>query len=441
MDSDPEQKEIITELSEEERLKLKVLETLREPCDRKTYGKRLDAAAEQLGCSRRTIQRLVRQWEQEGLAAVRKSTRADQAQHRIEPDLVDWIIKTYKEGNKSSTRLTRAQVAIRVKAKAAELGIQAPSHMTVYRILASIVEEQKQSKTLRNPGWRGTKLALATKDGTVLEPHHSNHVWQCDHTIADIMLVDQYGEVLGRPCLTIIVDSYSRCIMGMNLGFDKPSSLVMALALRQAILPKRYGSNYGLKCEWGTYGKPEYFFTDSGTDFKSHHAQHIAAQLGFSWHFRARPSEGGIVERIFKTLNNEVFSNLHGYTGSNVNSRPEDAEKDACLTLQDLHLLLVRYIADNYNQTLDARMGDQTRYERWDAGLPMIPDPISEQDLHICLMKQTRRTVYQGGHLQFNNLTYKGENLGSYAGESVVMRYDPTDITTIFIFKRGCQGV
>ncbi|WP_330205405.1 Mu transposase C-terminal domain-containing protein [Cyanobacterium sp. DS4] len=31
-------------------------------------------------------------------------------------------------------------------------------------------------------------------------------------------------------------------------------------------------------------------------------------------------------------------------------------------------------------------------------------------------MKQTRRTVYQGGYINFNNLSYKGEYLSGYAG-------------------------
>lgn len=68
---------------------------------------------------------------------------------------------------------------------------------------------------------------------------YSNHIWQCDHTRADILLVDQHGEPLARPWLTTVIDTYSRCIIGINLGFDAPSSQVVALALRHAILPKK----------------------------------------------------------------------------------------------------------------------------------------------------------------------------------------------------------
>lgn len=75
----------------------------------------------------------------------------------------------------------------------------------------------------------------------------------------DVLLVDQHGELLSRPWLTTVIDTYSRWIMGINLGFDAPSSQLVALALRQAILPKGYAWEYKLHCEWGTYGKQNTF--------------------------------------------------------------------------------------------------------------------------------------------------------------------------------------
>jgi putative transposase len=305
--------------------------------------------------------------------------------------------------------------------------------MTVYRVLEPLIQGQENSKSI---GWKGSRLALKTKDGQSLSVEYSNQVWQCDHTRADILLVDRHGELIGRPWLTTVVDSYSRCIVGINLGFDAPSSVVVSLALRNSMLPKAYSAEYKLNCEWGTYGKPEYLFTDSGKDFRSNHAQQIAMQLGFVWHFRDRPSEGGIVERPFGTLNTEFFSSLPGYTGSNVQERPENAEKNAVLTLRELERLLVRYIVDKYNQTIDARMANQTRFQRWEAGLLATPNSSSERELDICLMKQTRRRIYRGGYVQFENLTYQGEHLSGYAGESIVLRYDPRDITTVFVYRQ-----
>jgi putative transposase len=56
----PETNVIVTELSEEAQLKLEVIQNLLEPCDRTTYGQKLKEAAEKLGVTVRTVQRLVK---------------------------------------------------------------------------------------------------------------------------------------------------------------------------------------------------------------------------------------------------------------------------------------------------------------------------------------------------------------------------------------------
>ncbi|MBT9314364.1 DDE-type integrase/transposase/recombinase [Leptothoe spongobia TAU-MAC 1115] len=428
---------IVTELSEEAQLKLEVLQTLIEQCDRTTYGEKLRDAAEKLGCSVRTVQRLVKRWETEGVASLAASGRADRGKHRISEYWQDFIIKTYTAGNKGSKRMKPKQVAVRVQAKAREISdSKPPSYKTVLRILQPIIERKEKAKSIRSPGWQGSTLSVKTRTGQDLSIEYSNHVWQCDHTLADVFLVDQYGEILDRPWLTTVIDTYSRCIMGINLGFDAPSSQLVALALRHAILPKTYGPEYKLNCEWGTYGRPEHFYTDGGKDFRSNHVKLIGTDLGFTCHLRNRPSEGGIVERPFRTLNDQLFSTLPGYTGSNVQERPKQTEKDAKLTLRDLDHLIVRFICDRYNQSIDARMGDQTRFQRWEAGLPDVPDVIDERHLDVCLMKASRRKVQRGGYLQFENLMFRGEYLAAYAGETVSLRFDPNDITTILVYRR-----
>jgi putative transposase len=119
-----------------------------------------------------------------------------------------------------------------------------------------------------------------------------------------------------------------------------------------------------------------------------------------------------------------------------VQQRPKDAEKDAQLTLRDIERIIVGFIVDRHNQALDARMGDQTRNQRWESGLIGDPPLISERELDICLMKTIRRTVHRGGNVQFENVMYQGEYLAGYAGKTVSIRYDPRDITTIWIYHQ-----
>jgi putative transposase len=423
-------------LSPKAQMKLAVIESLLAAENKQVYAIRLKEAAVKLDKSERTIRRLIKKWEQDGLVGLTELTRTDKGTYRVDEDWQEFILKTYKEGNKGSKRMTRQQVFIRVRARADELNVKPPSHMTVYRILQPIIDRQEKAKTIRSPGWRGERLSVKTRDGMDLTIDYSNQVWQCDHTLVDVLLVDSDGKLLSRPWLTTVIDSYSRCIVGINLGYDAPSSQVVSLALRHAVLPKQYGAEYGLHQEWGTYGLPQHFYTDGGKDFRSDHLQQVGVQLGFPCHLRDRPSEGGSVERPFGTLNTELFSLLPGYTGSNVQKRPETAEADACLTLRELERRVVRYLVDNYNQRLDARMGDQTRFQRWESGLIAMPKLLSERELDICLMKQARRQIQRGGYLQFENLMYRGENLGGYGGESVVVRFDPRDVTTILVYRR-----
>lgn len=369
------------------------------------------------------------------MAAFEQEGRSDKGRYRISEEWEQFIVEAWNNG-----KCTPAQVAVKVKGKAkAEGQTTYPSHMTVYRMLAPHIQQKQQSANLRNVGWRGSRLALKTRAEEEIAVEYSNQVWQCDHTRADILLVDQHGELLSRPWLTTVIDTYSRCIVGFNLGFDAPSSQVVALALRHAILLKQYDANYKLYADWATFGKPEYLFTDGGKDFRSNHLQQIGVQLGFTCHLRARPSEGGIVERPFGTFNTEFFSTLPGYTGSNVQERPKEAEKKACLTLRDLEQLFVAYLVNRYNRGLDARMGNQSRIERWEAGLLKQPPILAERELDICLMKQTRRIIYRGGYLNFENLTYQSNELIAHAGETVVLRFDPKNITCILVYRREAE--
>ncbi len=421
-------------LSPEMQERVQVIQQIMAARGTKSYGKVQKQAAEKLGISVRSLRRLVKLCQEQGLEGLLRQRRKDQGAVKIKREWQEFILKTYREGNRGSRQMSCAQVAVRVKVRAQELGVEEyPSRATVYRVLK--VEREKRQGRKRSLGWRRDCLRLRTRSGLEIPIEWSNQVWQCDHTLLDVLVVDRAGEMLGRPWLTIVVDTYSRCIMGINLGFEAPSAAVVCLALRHAILPKQYSSAYELKQSWGTYGLPQYLYTDGGKDFRSQHLQQVATELGIVLCLRRKPSDGGIVERPFGTFNREFLASLPGYTQSNVVKRSDSAEAEACLTLQQLEQLLVRYVVDNYNQAIDARMGDQSRMGRWEAGRIAQLSLLGERELDLCLMRRERRRVYRSGYIQFANLTYQGEHLGAYAGEWVIIRYNPLDITTIFIYQ------
>ena len=157
---------------------------------------------------------------------------------------------------------------------------------------------------------------------------------------------------------------------------------VVCLALRHAILPKQYSSGYELRQLWGTYGVPQYLYTDSGKEFNSKHLEQVASELKIVLCQRRYPAEGGIVERPFGTLNSELFATLPGYTGNNPKRRPKQGETGASLTLMQLEKQIVRYFVDRYNQEIDARIGDQTRIGRWETA--RLAQPAYVESHNIC---------------------------------------------------------
>jgi putative transposase len=475
-------------LSGNERLKLEIFRDLRKPCNKREYSQKLKDASMRLGKSVRQVRRDFEKWKLYGPASLIATPRADKGQPRKNKEYWhELAVKIYKAGNKGKNSLARHKVVERVETRAYELAklelkseilefeknglvgkdldeeigalIQSrekgegfrywkeygkpPSRRTVERWLKPLEEEKYIAKTNRSPGWHNSKLVLRPKSGRELEIQYSNQVWQVDHTKADILLVDKEGVEIGRPNLTTVIDTHSRCIVGFRLGFSAPSAQVVALALRHAILPKSYGPEYQLRGRWSCYGVPAYLFTDNGSDFKSNHVtEWIADQVGFETEFRSRPSEGGIVERPFRTMS-QLLSDVEGFVGANVLERPENAEARACLTLSELEWLLVGYIVDSYNQKPDSRtqsnpfMATQSRIERWQQDLTSPPVLMKERELDICLMKAEERVVKDNGYLRFANLMYKGENLGAYSGHKVILRFDPRDITMVMVYDRN----
>ncbi len=423
-------------LSDEVQRQVEVLQRLEACRGQPSYGAEQRRGMDTLGVSERNLRRLQKYYREQGIEGLRRQPRRDEGALRVDDSWREFIVESYRKGNRGMRKTNRAQIAKLVASHAAAIGSRDyPSRRTVYRILSGEISQTEQKQTKRSIGWQGDTLTLTAKSGIAIAVEYSNQVWQCDHTPADIVVVDSQGKSLGRPTLTTVIDTYSRCIMGIHLGLEPPSAAVTGLALRHAILPKQYSQGYEPEALWESYGVPQYLYTDAGSDFTSAHIDQVASRLGIVLCLRRRPAEGGIVERPFGTLNREFFSTLPGYTTANAKPHLASINAEACLTLEQLEGLLVRYIVDNYNQQPDARDRQHSRIERWRSSQMAQGKPPDERELDLLLMRQQRRRIYQGGYLRFANLIYRGEYLAGYAGAEVVLRYDPRDITTVMVYQ------
>lgn len=100
---------------------------------------------------------------------------------------------------------------------------------------------------------------------------------QIDHTLADLIIVDrQTRRAISRPWLTLVIDVFSRMVLGFFLSLERPSVTSVALAISHAILPKSTwmiarGINNHI---WPARGIPSIVIVDNAKEFKASEFRH-----------------------------------------------------------------------------------------------------------------------------------------------------------------------
>lgn len=439
--ADPSQ--ILVDAADSQKLRFRLVEWLAESPNRKVKAERKQAIVQTLAISTRQVERMLNQYQEDRLRETAGIERVDKGQHRIDDYWQDYIRKVYEQGLKQKHPLKPADVVREVKRHAViDLRHEEGDHphpATIYRLLEPLIERQNRKQKIRNPG-SGSWMTVETRDGKSLKAEFSNQIVQCDHTKLDIRMVDQEGKLLSwRPWLTTVVDTFSSCLIGYHLWHKQPGAHEVALTLRHAALPKQYPPEYELEKPWAVCGLPlQYFFTDGGKDLsKAKLIKTMGKKLGFACELRDRPPQGGIVERLFNTINTEVLQPLPGYIARE-DGGAERAEKEACLTFEDVDKMLAGYFCNDYNHGSYPKDPRDTRFERWLRGMGnKLPEPLNERELDICLMKEEQRVVQAHGSVYFENLTYRCEELRSRQGQYVTLGYDPDHILTLYIYSQA----
>jgi putative transposase len=253
-------------------------------------------------------------------------------------------------------------------------------------------------------------------------------VWQADHTLLDVLVLDHAGRP-ARPWLTVILDDHSRAVAGYSVSLDAPSALQTALALRQAIWRNTVAA-------WSVCGIPGVLYSDHGSDFTSRHLEQVCVDLHVQLvHSTAGVPQGrGKIERFFGTITTELLPTLPGYLapGSGMSGSGVPATGPR-LSLAELDASVGRFIVEHYH----AREHSETREppaDRWLASgwLPRMPESLDQLDL-LLLTVAKPRIVHRDG-IRFQGLRYLDLTLAACVGEAVTIRYDPRDVGEIRVF-------
>lgn len=254
----------------------------------------------QNGLSRRTIERWMKSFHNQGFEGLAPKKRYDRC--RARPKNREWKVLA------QALALSRPAYTIKhiqrwLLAQARRRNLPPPAYHTVCRWVHQI------DPALLTMAKEGTK-AYQHQHELVhrWESEAPNALWQADHTLLDIWLQDGNGS-RKRPWLTLIIDDFSRAISGYFLSYDHPNALHTALALRQAICPKP-------QPDWPVCGLPARLYTDRGKDFVSDHLEEICLTLHIAV-VRAQPRQPrgkGKIERLFHSINQGLLRQLPGYT-------------------------------------------------------------------------------------------------------------------------------
>ena len=387
-------------------------------------GVTLSSIAREKGYPLRTLQDWVKPYRETGLTGLLRLPRLDRGKRRGMPTDMQQLIEGLAL---QKPKRTVATIYRRVGEIAQEQGWPSPSYSRVYDIV------RKLDPALVTLAHEGTKAFREEFDLVYRRTaSHANAMWQADHSLLDIWLLDTQGQP-ARPWLTIILDDFSRAITGYRLSFQDPSALQTALTLRQAIWRKE-------DARWHVCGIPSVFYTDHGSDFTSTHMEQVAADLKMELIFslQGAPRGRGKIERFFLTVDQMFLSKVPG-AFSSTESKPVTS-----LSLAAFDVLFRNWLLDEYHTRIQEEIKSAPQ-ARWEAVgfLPQMPESQEQLNLLLLTVAKSRR-VHQDG-IRFQGLRYLDTTtLAAYVGEDVIIRYDPQDMAEIRVFYQNtflCRAI
>jgi len=171
----------------------------------------------------------------------------------------------------------------------------------------------------------------------------------------DVIVVDEeHRQPIQRPCLTVVIDVYSRMILGFAIYLEKPSAFTAGLAIAHAVLPKDdWLTGVEVQAEWPCWGKMHTIHCDNAKEFRGTVIGRACQDHDITVDHRPprEPRYGGHIERAFGTWLNRT-QRLKGTTFSNVEQKGDyDSEARAIMTRAELEKWFTIYVSKVYANT------------------------------------------------------------------------------------------
>lgn len=403
--------------------------------------KAAEEAALQLGLSLRQVRELIKRFRAgDGLVTDIAPGRSGggKGKPRIKPE-VDAIISEVLE-TMYLTRQKRSEGAIirEVGKRCRQADHQMPAGNTIrarIRSLDPIVVAQSRE------GFDATR-ALRPAAGKAAEPGGPLDIVQMDHTPVDVIVVEETSrEPIGRPYLTLSIDTFTRCIVGLLLTFEAPSATSVGLCLAHTVMDKSaWLTSLGIvDMTWIMHGKPNLIYLDNAPEFHSDALKRGCEQHGIKRGYRPghQPHFGGIIERVIGTAM-RMAHELPGTTFSNTQDRGNyNSEGRAVLTLRELEKWLTLAIGI-YHETVHRGLWESPAacWKRSTDSSKLFTVK-SERAFLIDFLPVIQRSIGRTGFL-VDHISYYADILKPWIAnrhslDRFVIRRDPRDISKVWV--------
>lgn len=289
---------------------------------------------------------------------------------------------------------------------------------------------------------------------------YANHIGigMLDSTVCDIYLVNEAGQLVGRPLLAAAVDAYSGLCMGYTLTWEGGVYSLKALTASILCDKVEHCLKHGIvieKDEWDVSLLPGTMVTDKGSEYISENFEQIT-ELGITLIDLPsyRPELKGVVEKFFDLIQESYKPYLKGkgVIESDFQERgAHDYRRDACLTMEDFEAVLIRCILfynnarviENYPYTKDMLNARVKPYARdiWNYGkLQQEADliEVSYTDVMMTLLPRTSGKYTRYG-LKVNKLRYhaNGYTEEYLTGGDATVAYNPDDVSAVWVIEQS----
>lgn len=364
--------------------------------------------------------------------------------------LLDVLEEFYCSTDRFNTGQITAVVNDRARKLYASLSLpyRGISRRTVVRAIGKILNVELGKGRL-HPSTVRSAMRAALNYMSVEAPYERV---EFDATPLNVLVVNNDGEIIGKPTLYLMIDCATGAIIAFHLSIQPESQETLLRLLEMAFTPREEALKaYGVK---KLLPPPQLWFTLAGDNSAANHGGAMFRALQFlgcivEFTQAATPQQKPFAERTNGSVKTGLVQML---AGSNISQ--EQLEKDpygramreAKYTLSEVESLVARWICDVYMDhplaRLTRRFGQpcspRQAMEILSRKYPLLPPPTPEEFRQACMQYAHKKVSLTRSGVRYGGFQYASDELyelfmKSPRKSTVEVRAHPLDISRVHV--------